>query len=86
MLTAKRQNNIAMGKYNVGYHDTDKQPLDGVATLTHDPVAIDNLRHEQSGQVLDELERLWKDAAKGIEEVKRTILEATGVPKEAFEK
>lgn len=76
-----------MGKYSVGYHGPKGgRDIQGIATLTHDPVAIDNLRHEQSGQVLDELERSLKDATKGIEEVKRTILEATGVPKEAFEK
>ena len=76
-----------MGKYSVGYHGPqDDHDLQGIATLTHDPVAIDNLRHEQSVQVLDELERSWKDAAEGIEEVKRTIIEAIGVPKEAFEK
>ena len=75
------------GKYSVGYHGPQSgHDLQGIATLTHDPVAIDNIRHEQSGQVLEELERSWKDAAEGIEEVKRTILEATGVPKEAFEK
>ncbi len=74
-------------KYSVGYHGPQSgHDLQGIATLTHDPVAIDNLRHEQSGQVLDELERSFKDAVKGIEEVKRTILEATGVPKEAFGK
>lgn len=76
-----------MGKYSVGYHGPQSgHDLQGIATLTHDPVAIDNLRHEQSTQVLDEIEQSWKDAVEGIEEVKRTILEAIGVPKEAFEK
>ena len=74
-------------KYSVGYHGPQSgHDLQGIATLTHDPVAIDNLRREQSVQVLDELERSLKDAVVGIEEMKRTILEATGVPKEAFEK
>ena len=74
-------------KYSVGYHGPQSgHDTQSIATLTHDPVAIDNLRREQSGQVLDELERSLKDAVVGIEEMKRTILEATGVPKEAFEK
>ena len=60
-----------MGKYSVGYHGPDKRPLDGVATLTHDTVALDNI---------------WKGAVKDIEEIKTEIADIIGVPKEAFEK
>lgn len=74
------------GKYSVGYHGPQiGRDLQGIATLTHDPIAIDN-RHEQSGQVVDELDRARKDAAVGIREVKRKILDAIGISKDAFEK
>ncbi len=75
-----------MGKYSVGYHGPKiGRDLQGIATLTHDPVAIDNLRHEQNSQADNELDKVWSGAAADIEKVKQVILEATGIPKEAFE-
>lgn len=58
-------------KYSVGYHGPKGgRDLQGIATLTHDTVALDNI---------------WKDAVKNIEEIKKEIADLTGVPKEAFE-
>ena len=66
-----------MGKYNVGYHGPDCQPnaLDGIATLTNDPLAIkfDNVRQD-----IRNIEKLKKD-------IEKDIFESLGVPKEAFD-
>lgn len=58
-------------KYGVGYHGPKcGRDLQGVATLTHDPIAIENVR-----KVVED-----------VEEIRHNIIELTGVPKEAFEK
>lgn len=37
-----------MGKYNVGYHRPDSvRDLQGIATLTHDPIAVGNVKKTQ---------------------------------------
>lgn len=34
-----------MGKYSVGYHGPKSgRDIQGIATLTHDPIAVDNLK------------------------------------------
>lgn len=60
-----------MGRYNV----KSKQDLSGIATLTNDPIAIDNLKHEQNAQADNDLKTLTRVVA-CIEEVKQPILEA----------
>lgn len=70
-----------MGRYNV----KSKQDLSGIATLTNDPIAIDNLKHEQNAQADNELEKTLSRVAACIEEVKQEMLESLGIPKEVFE-
>lgn len=41
-----------MGRYNVGYHGpTADHDVHGIATLTHDPIAFDNLKKSGKDKV-----------------------------------
>lgn len=53
MLTARRLKSVGkMGRYNVGYHGpTADHDVYGIATLTHDPIAFDNLKKSRKDKV-----------------------------------
>lgn len=71
-----------MGKYNVGYHGPVlKKELDGIATLTQDPIAMENLRRKVENRLNSIME-----TAKEIKKIERQIIESRAIPKTIFNK
>lgn len=70
-----------MGKYNVGYHGPFVKELDGIATLTQDPIAIENLRRKVENRL-----NSIKETAKEIKKIERQIIKSRAIPKTIFNK
>lgn len=68
-----------MGKYNMGYHGPKcRHDLRGVVTLTHNPLAVENVSRERRYEAeAEEIRQL-------LDDMKKRFADLVGVPKESI--
>lgn len=68
-----------MGKYNVSYHGPKSgNDLQGVVTLTHNPLAIENIsREKQHEAAVEEIKQM-------VDAMRQRVADLTGIPKNSI--
>lgn len=67
-----------MGKYNVGYHGPKSDhDLQGVITITHNPLTVENISHEKRyDEAVEELRQY-------LDMMKQQLADLTSIPKDS---
>lgn len=68
-----------MGKYNVGYHGPKSDnDLKDIVTLTHNPLAVENIaREKQHEAAVEEIKQMI--------DTKKKVADLTGIPKNSIQ-